>query len=152
LVVVLISGRGSNMQALVEAGLPVSAVISNRAQAEGLRIAAARGMGVLKANLLSIQALSLVFQHIQQLHQSNTHPDGEELNQGFSQGRFLVQLRDEVGAGDVDKPSAGKRQHDAGEIRDDRTEPQRNHGAEHARTKIDAYDFSPNLSKDSGSR
>ena len=32
------------MQALVEAGLPVSAVISNRAQAEGLRIAAARGI------------------------------------------------------------------------------------------------------------
>jgi phosphoribosylglycinamide formyltransferase-1 len=44
LVVVLISGRGSNMQALVEAGLPVSAVISNRAQAEGLSIAAARGI------------------------------------------------------------------------------------------------------------
>ena len=44
MVVVLISGRGSNMQALVEAGLPVSAVISNRAQAEGLRIAAARGI------------------------------------------------------------------------------------------------------------
>jgi phosphoribosylglycinamide formyltransferase-1 len=44
LVVVVISGRGSNMQALVEAGLPVSAVISNRAQAEGLRIAAARGI------------------------------------------------------------------------------------------------------------
>lgn len=44
MVVVVISGRGSNMQALVEAGLPVSAVISNRAQAEGLRIAAARGI------------------------------------------------------------------------------------------------------------
>ena len=44
MIVVLISGRGSNMQALVEAGLPVSAVISNRAEAEGLRIAAARGI------------------------------------------------------------------------------------------------------------
>ena len=40
--VVLISGRGSNMQALVEAGLPVSAVISNRADAAGLRYAASR--------------------------------------------------------------------------------------------------------------
>jgi phosphoribosylglycinamide formyltransferase-1 len=44
LVVVLISGRGSNMQALIEAGAPVSAVISNRADAAGLAIAAARGI------------------------------------------------------------------------------------------------------------
>ena len=41
---VLISGRGSNMQALIEAGVPVSAVISNRADAQGLPIAAARGI------------------------------------------------------------------------------------------------------------
>jgi phosphoribosylglycinamide formyltransferase-1 len=44
LIVVLISGRGSNMRALLEAGLPVSAVISNRADAEGLAAAAARGI------------------------------------------------------------------------------------------------------------
>jgi phosphoribosylglycinamide formyltransferase-1 len=44
LVVILISGRGSNMQALVEAGIPVSAVISNRGEAEGLAIAASRGI------------------------------------------------------------------------------------------------------------
>jgi phosphoribosylglycinamide formyltransferase-1 len=44
LVVILISGRGSNMRALLEAGLPVSAVISNRADAEGLAAAAARGV------------------------------------------------------------------------------------------------------------
>ncbi len=43
-IVVLISGRGSNMQALLEAGLPVSAVISNRADANGLAIAAAHGV------------------------------------------------------------------------------------------------------------
>lgn len=43
-VVVLISGRGSNMQALVEAGIPVSAVISNRADAPGLAFAAARSI------------------------------------------------------------------------------------------------------------
>lgn len=42
--VVLISGRGSNLRALVEAGLPVSAVISNRANAEGLIFAAQRGI------------------------------------------------------------------------------------------------------------
>ena len=40
--VILISGRGSNMQAMVEAGLPVAAVISNRADAAGLEFAAAR--------------------------------------------------------------------------------------------------------------
>lgn len=39
-VVVLISGRGSNLQALLEAGIPVSAVISNVAGAGGLAIAA----------------------------------------------------------------------------------------------------------------
>jgi len=44
LIVILISGRGSNMQALLEAGLPVSAVISNVAGAKGLEIAAARGV------------------------------------------------------------------------------------------------------------
>jgi phosphoribosylglycinamide formyltransferase-1 len=44
MVVILISGRGSNMQALLEAGLPVSAVISNRAGAPGLQAAAARGI------------------------------------------------------------------------------------------------------------
>jgi len=43
-VVVLISGRGSNMQALLDAGLPVGAVVSNRADAKGLRIASARGV------------------------------------------------------------------------------------------------------------
>ncbi|MDX1376003.1 MAG: phosphoribosylglycinamide formyltransferase [Burkholderiales bacterium] len=43
-VVVLISGRGSNMQALLDAGLPVSAVISNRPDAKGLEIASARGV------------------------------------------------------------------------------------------------------------
>jgi phosphoribosylglycinamide formyltransferase 1 len=44
LLVILISGRGSNMRALIEAGLPVSAVISNRAGAEGLELATARGI------------------------------------------------------------------------------------------------------------
>jgi phosphoribosylglycinamide formyltransferase-1 len=43
-VVVLISGRGSNLRALLDAGLPVSAVISNRADAEGLSLAATRGV------------------------------------------------------------------------------------------------------------
>ena len=42
--VVLISGRGSNMRALVEAGLPVTAVISNAADAQGLEFARARGI------------------------------------------------------------------------------------------------------------
>ena len=42
MLVILISGRGSNMQALVEAGLPVSAVISNRADAGGLEFAHSR--------------------------------------------------------------------------------------------------------------
>jgi phosphoribosylglycinamide formyltransferase-1 len=43
-VVVLISGRGSNLQAILDAGMPVSAVISNVAGAGGLDIAAARGI------------------------------------------------------------------------------------------------------------
>lgn len=43
-IVVLISGRGSNLQAILEAGIPVSAVISNRADAGGLAIAARRGV------------------------------------------------------------------------------------------------------------
>ena len=44
MIVALISGRGSNLQALLEAGLPVSGVISNRADAAGLGLAAARGV------------------------------------------------------------------------------------------------------------
>jgi phosphoribosylglycinamide formyltransferase-1 len=44
-VVILISGRGSNMRALVEAGLPVAAVISNQASAAGLAYARERGLG-----------------------------------------------------------------------------------------------------------
>ena len=44
MLVVLISGRGSNMQALVEAGLPVGAVISNRTDAGGLDYARAKGI------------------------------------------------------------------------------------------------------------
>jgi phosphoribosylglycinamide formyltransferase 1 len=45
-IVILISGRGSNMQALLEAQLPcrIAAVISNRANAEGLAIAKAHGI------------------------------------------------------------------------------------------------------------
>jgi len=46
-IVILISGRGSNMQAMVEAGLPVAAVISNRADAAGLEYAAARGIATV---------------------------------------------------------------------------------------------------------
>lgn len=45
-IVILISGRGSNMQALLEAKLPchIAAVISNRADAEGLDIAKTHGI------------------------------------------------------------------------------------------------------------
>lgn len=43
-VVVLISGRGSNMRAILEAKLPVAAVISNEHGAAGLAIAAQRGV------------------------------------------------------------------------------------------------------------
>jgi len=43
-VVVLISGRGSNMQALLDAGIPLAAVISSRPDADGLGLAAARGV------------------------------------------------------------------------------------------------------------
>jgi phosphoribosylglycinamide formyltransferase-1 len=43
-IVVLISGRGSNMEAILEAGLPVSAVISNVAAAAGLQIARRHGV------------------------------------------------------------------------------------------------------------
>jgi len=47
-VVILISGRGSNMEAIVGAGLPakVAAVISNRADAAGLKFAAQSGIAV----------------------------------------------------------------------------------------------------------
>ena len=46
--VVLISGRGSNLQAMLEAKLPcrIAAVISNRADAEGLAIAKAHGIPI----------------------------------------------------------------------------------------------------------
>ncbi|UXY15259.1 phosphoribosylglycinamide formyltransferase [Chitiniphilus purpureus] len=46
-IVILISGRGSNMQAIVNAAIPevrVAAVIANRADAAGLAWAAARGI------------------------------------------------------------------------------------------------------------
>jgi phosphoribosylglycinamide formyltransferase-1 len=42
--VVLISGRGSNLKAILEAGVPVSGVISNKADARGLEIAARHGV------------------------------------------------------------------------------------------------------------
>ena len=42
--VVLISGRGSNLKAIVEAGLPVVAVLGNRADAPGLEFARQRGI------------------------------------------------------------------------------------------------------------
>jgi phosphoribosylglycinamide formyltransferase-1 len=43
-IVILISGRGSNMRAIVESGLPVDAVISNIADAAGLQFARDRGI------------------------------------------------------------------------------------------------------------
>lgn len=46
-IVILISGRGSNMQAIVRAGIPgarIAAVISNRADAAGLGFAAEHGI------------------------------------------------------------------------------------------------------------
>jgi phosphoribosylglycinamide formyltransferase-1 len=43
-VVALISGRGSNLRALVDAGLPVTGVISNVADAKGLEFARSRGL------------------------------------------------------------------------------------------------------------
>lgn len=45
-IVILISGRGSNMEAILRAGVPVEvrAVISNRPDAKGLELAAARGI------------------------------------------------------------------------------------------------------------
>ena len=44
---VLISGRGSNLRSLVEAGLPVGVVISNRSDAGGLAFARARGIATV---------------------------------------------------------------------------------------------------------
>ena len=44
MIVALISGRGSNLQALLEAGLPVKGVVSNRADAKGLEFARSRGI------------------------------------------------------------------------------------------------------------
>ncbi len=51
-VVILISGRGSNMQALLDAGLPVefACVISNRPDAKGLEIAASHGVPTVVLN------------------------------------------------------------------------------------------------------
>jgi len=46
-VVVLISGRGSNLQALIDGGIPVAAVVSNVAGAGGLAIAARHGIPTL---------------------------------------------------------------------------------------------------------
>lgn len=46
-IVVLISGRGSNMRSLVEHQLPVRAVMSNRAEAAGLAFARDRGIPAL---------------------------------------------------------------------------------------------------------
>ena len=43
-VVVLISGRGSNLQAILDAGIAVQAVVSNVAGAGGLEVAARRGI------------------------------------------------------------------------------------------------------------
>lgn len=47
--VIIISGRGSNMVSLLDAGLPgdCAAVISNRADAAGLALAAARGIATV---------------------------------------------------------------------------------------------------------
>jgi phosphoribosylglycinamide formyltransferase 1 len=51
-IVILISGRGSNMQAIVESGLPVrvAAVISNAPDAAGLRFARSRGIPTAVVN------------------------------------------------------------------------------------------------------
>ena len=51
-IVILISGRGSNMEALFAADLPVefAAVISNRPDAPGLQTAAARGIPTASVN------------------------------------------------------------------------------------------------------
>jgi phosphoribosylglycinamide formyltransferase 1 len=45
-IVILISGRGSNMQALLAARLPcrIAAIISNRADAQGLEVARQHGI------------------------------------------------------------------------------------------------------------
>jgi phosphoribosylglycinamide formyltransferase-1 len=47
--VILISGRGSNMESLLDAGLPgaCAAVISNKPEAAGLALAAARGIATV---------------------------------------------------------------------------------------------------------
>lgn len=45
-VVVLVSGRGSNLRAIADAGLPVAAVISNRADALGLAFARGRSIPI----------------------------------------------------------------------------------------------------------
>jgi phosphoribosylglycinamide formyltransferase-1 len=51
-IVILISGRGSNMQAIIESGLPVrvAAVISNAPDAPGLRFAQSRGIPTAVVN------------------------------------------------------------------------------------------------------
>jgi phosphoribosylglycinamide formyltransferase-1 len=56
--VILISGRGSNMEALIEAKLPgrIAAVISNRPNAPGLEIARKHGIETIVVDQLSYSA------------------------------------------------------------------------------------------------
>lgn len=51
-IAILISGRGSNMQAILDAGLPVevAAVVSNNPDARGLEIARSRGLTTATVN------------------------------------------------------------------------------------------------------
>lgn len=75
-VVILVSGRGSNMQAMLQARLPcrVAAVISNRADAEGLNAARAHGIpaiAVEHANYPSRAAFDAALAREIDLH----HPD-----------------------------------------------------------------------------
>ena len=46
-IAVLVSGRGSNLQAILEAGLPVRAVVSNNPQAAALEVARKHGVEAL---------------------------------------------------------------------------------------------------------
>ena len=54
--VVLVSGSGSNLQALLDAGLPVVAVVSNRRQAYALERAAAHDVATEVVSLKSVTA------------------------------------------------------------------------------------------------
>ena len=104
---VLVSGEGTNLQALIDGGLPISAVASNRRGAPALLRARAAGIATASFSLdcFSPKLISISM-HASKINHANAHWPEPTIAGGVTQVSVVVCRSDEYAASGTVNPGS----------------------------------------------